>query len=117
MKAGTRSAIILSGLGACALAGGVALGRFTVAGLDTIERPMDEIAQLQAFLNDEAARQAATRKRPDQPVPPPTSPGANHHVCEGCDAQLFKDPQLAQLAAGGAGRSDLAPDAYAQPAD
>lgn len=117
MKAGTLYALIMGGLGACALAGGVALGNFAAAGLARAERPMDQASQIQAFIDAQESRRLAQTKRASQPLPPPAQPSVGGHVCEGCDARLNKDPYLAQLAAGGAGESDLAPDAYSAAAN
>lgn len=95
MKAILRRSLILGGIGALALAGGVVLGNFTRAGLDGLGASMNEMAALQAFTRERDAEQSSRRLKAVPDDETFVSDSFVQHVCEGCDARLTRDRQIA----------------------
>lgn len=94
MTARVRQALLWGGMFVLAYAGGNWLGSFTVSGLSDEERQTAEAAEAANFWqaqDDSEERSAA----PDAPVRRIIYAAPGNHVCDGCDAGITRDRQMA----------------------
>jgi len=77
-----------------AFAGGRWLGSFAISGLPSSERPIADAPEDAAFLDAEEAERVDNAT--GEPVRRAIIAAPGNHVCEGCDAGVTRDRQMAE---------------------